>query len=206
MNELINQGDRRMTVREVAEALRVSERTIQRHAEKMGMTRNGFTTYLSEGDVTRIKQAIERSGRNDLDNVVEVRQATTALEMAEKTIEVIQFYVAEADRLRAELADAAPKIEAHAALMRSDRNMSITDAAKHFGLHPKTQVFPYLRDRGYLTYRDLPTQAAIDARYLQLREAACPDGTIRAQAVVPVASLDIWRTRVVPQIAAWIAQ
>lgn len=203
MNELINSGDKRMTTAEVAEALNVSNRTVRRHAERLGMTRNGFTTYLSENDVTRIKQAIERSGRNDLDNVVQVSQATTSLEIEEMTLKVIAYHRAEADRLRAELADAAPKIEAHAALMRSDRNMSITDAAKHFGLHPKTQVFPYLRDRGYLTYRDLPTQAAIDARYLQLREAACPDGTIRAQAVVPVASLDIWRTRVVPQITEW---
>lgn len=106
-------------------------------------------------------------------------------------------------KTEAQLIAAAPKLEAHAALMRSDKNMSITDAAKHFGLHPKTQVFPYLRERGYLTRQDLPTQAAIEAGYLQLRETRCPDGSVRPQAVVPVASLDIWRTRVVPQIGAW---
>lgn len=208
MNELTLYGDRKMTVKEMSEALNISERTIQEHAKAMfpGCVRNGMTTMLDEYQVTAIKKAVEKSGRNDLANVREVAFATTALEIEEMTLKVIAYHRAEADRLRAELAAAAPKIEAHTALMRSDRNMSITDAAKHFGLHPKTQVFPYLRDRGYLTAHDLPTQAAIDAGYLQLRETHCPDGSVRAQAVVPVASLDIWRTRVVPQITAWIAQ
>lgn len=83
--------------------------------------------------------------------------------------------------------------------------MSITQAAKHFGLHPKTEVFPYLRDRGYLTIRDLPTQSAIDAGYLALRETKCPDGDIRPQAVVLASQLETWRTRVIPQIMAWKA-
>lgn len=198
--------DRRMTVREVSEALNVSERTIQRHAEKMGMTRNGFTTYLSENDVTRIKQAIERSGRTDLDNVVEVSLVTTSLEIEEMTLKVIAYHRAQADRLRAELALAAPKIEAAEALMVSERSMSVTDAAKHFGLHPRAQVFPYLRARGYLTAHDLPTQAAIDAGYLALRERRCPDGEVRKQSVVLLAQLDTWRRRVVPQIYAWIKE
>lgn len=112
MNELINAGDKRMTAREVAEALNVSDRTVRRHAERLGMTQNGFTTYLSENDVTNIKQAIERSGRNDLDNVVQVREATTSLEIEEMTLKVIAYHKAQADRLRAELALAAPKIAA----------------------------------------------------------------------------------------------
>jgi phage antirepressor YoqD-like protein len=105
---------------------------------------------------------------------------------------------------QAELAVAAPKIESFEALMRSDQTMSITDAAKHFGLHPKTEVFPYLRELDYLTRKDLPTQAAIDAEYLALKETKCPDGTVRKQAVVLASQLETWRTRVVPQIREWI--
>lgn len=206
MNELTLNGDKRMTTAEVAEALGVSDRTVRRHAEKMGMTRNGFTTWLSENDVTRIKQAIERSGRNDLDNVVQVGGATTALEIEEMTLKVISYHKAEADRLRAALASAAPKIESFDALQRSERSMSITEAAKHFGLHPKTEVFPYLRDRGYLTSKDLPTQAALDAGYLAQRQIECVDGEFRAVACVLACQLDTWRTRVIPQIAAWKAK
>ena len=204
MNELSNYGDKRMTVREVAEALNVSDRTIRRHAEKMGMTRNGFATYLSENDVTRIKQEIERSGRNDLDNVVQVRQTTTSLEIEEMTLKVISYHKAEADRLRLELSAARPAIESHAAMMRSDKTMSITQCAKHFGVHPKTEVFPYLRERGYLTSKDLPSQTALDADILALVEARDRyTDAIYPQAVVRVCQLEKWRTVVVPNIEKW---
>ena len=204
MKELINYGDKLMTVKEVAEALNVSERTIQRHAEKMGMTRNGLTTLLSEIEVTSIKQAIERSGRNDLDNVVEVRNATTELEIAEMTLKVISYHKAEADRLRSELVAAKPAIESHAALMRSEKTMSITQCAKHFGLHPKTEVFPYLRDRGYLTSKDLPSQDALDADILAMVETRDRyTDAIYPQAVVRVCQLEKWRTVVIPNIEKW---
>lgn len=109
-------------------------------------------------------------------------------------------------RVAEELERAAPKIEGFDALMRSDRTMSVTEAAKHFGLHPKTEVFPYLRTHGYLTGKDLPSQSAIDAGYLALRENKDADGNIRPQAVVLDAQLDTWRTRVVPQVLAWVKE
>jgi len=106
----------------------------------------------------------------------------------------------------AELAIAAPKVESFNALMRSERNMSITDAAKHFGLHPKLEVFPYLRARGYLTLSDLPTQAAIDAGYLSLKEVKAQDGRVWPQAVVEAWQLENWRAHVIHQIKRWIAE
>ncbi len=136
----------------------------------------------------------------------EVSAVTTAYERAETVAKAFQYLKEDTDRLRAELVLAAPKLESFNALMRSERTMSITDTAKHFGLHPKAEVFPYLRDRGYLTSRDLPTQSALDAGYLSLRKAHCLDGSIREQAVVLDYQLEIWRTRVVPQIAHWKAE
>jgi anti-repressor protein len=137
----------------------------------------------------------------------EIRQYFIDFEKKTREVMAIPKTYAEALRLAADQAKAlelaAPKVESFEALMRSDQTMSITDAAKHFGLHPKTEVFPYLRDRGYLTLADLPTQAAIDAGYLALRETKCPDGTVRKQAVVLASQLDAWRFRVVRQIKAW---
>ena len=95
---------------------------------------------------------------------------------------------------------AAPKLESHAALMRSESNMSITEASKHFGLHPRVEVFPYLRAKGYLTREDLPTQAAIDAGYLSLKETKAQDGRVWPQAVVEAWQLETWRAHVVHQI------
>lgn len=110
MNELVLNGDTRMTVKELADALNVSERTIQGHASIMGLTENGKTTYLDERAVTHIKNRIAFSGRNDLANVREVSNAITALDIEEMTIKVIAYHRAEADRLRLELANAARRL------------------------------------------------------------------------------------------------
>lgn len=69
MGDVTINGDKRMTTAEVSEALGVSDRTVRRHAEKMGITRNGKVTNITETQATAIKLAIEHSGRNDLDNV-----------------------------------------------------------------------------------------------------------------------------------------
>jgi phage antirepressor YoqD-like protein len=202
MKELAINGDKRMTVREVAEALGVHIDTIHSWIDKLypDIKTNGITTYLNEEQVTRIKQAMNQNY-----SLRSVPKVTTALEMAEKTIEVIEFYMAETARLQAEATATAPKVESFDALMRSERTMSITEAAKHFGLHAKAEVFPYLREHGYLNHDDTPSQAAIAAGYLALRRARCPDGAIRAQAVVMDCQLETWRKRVVPQVKGWKA-
>lgn len=210
MKEIAVEGDRRMTVREVAEALNVEERTVQRHAASLGLTSNGRTTYLDERAVTVIKQAIEKSGRNDLDNVVEVSKVTTALEISEMTIKVIQYHVAENERLRAELINAAPKLEAHAALMASEEDEPITKAMKSFGLHPRLHVFPFLVEKHYLTGTGdkydpyLPSQKALDEDLMVKRETVCEDGKIRGQARIQKRQLDKWRVKMIPRIEEWL--
>ena len=70
-----------MTTKETADALGVSESTIQRHAKELGLTENGKQTELDERAVTIIKTKIERSGRSDLRNVAELPNINTDLEM-----------------------------------------------------------------------------------------------------------------------------
>jgi hypothetical protein len=77
MNELAT--EKTMTVKEVAEALNVSERVIQKHAASMGLTKDGRKTALNELAVTEIKKTIQASGRNDLAHVCELKDATTEL-------------------------------------------------------------------------------------------------------------------------------
>ena len=113
---------------------------------------------------------------------------------------MLDAWRADRDRLLA----AKPAIESHAAMMRSDKTMSITQCAKHFGVHPKTEVFPYLRERGYLTSKDLPSQAALDADILALVETRDRyTDAIYPQAVVRVCQLEKWRTVVIPNIEKW---
>ena len=199
-----------MTVREVAEALGYQPDTIQKIAKDLEAegrigrisirADSSHALLLDEGQVQAIKDALVP---RTLTLKSKVDSATTKLDMAQKAREVMAWLTSETERLQAELDAAAPKIESFEALQRSERTMSITAAAKHFGLHPKTEVFPYLREMKYLTLRDLPTQAAIDAEYLSLREAECGDGEFRPQAVVLACQLETWRTRVIPQIKAW---
>lgn len=96
-----------------------------------------------------------------------------------------------------------PKVESAEALLRCDTNMSITDTAKHFCLHPKLQVFPYLRAKGLLTERSLPSQSAIDNGYMAIRQNKLSNGEFISQAVVEKSSLELWRTKLVPKIIEW---
>jgi phage antirepressor YoqD-like protein len=193
-----------MTVQQVAVALGYEPDTIRKKAKELfpESVQMGKTTFLTETQVFELKKNLVP---RTLASKSGVESAETALDIAEMTLKVIAYHKAEADRLRGELAAAAPKIESFEALQRSGRTMSITAAAKYFGLHPKAQVFPYLRAHGYLTHKDLPTQVALDAGYLAYREISVR-GEFFPTACVLCCQLETWRTRVVPQIAAWLAK
>lgn len=207
MSDLLPFGEKRMTVKEVADALGVSRDLVEKRIRELMPDRmkQGETTCLTEAEVTAIKMRIEQNSSlatsDDRRKLADMPKTVLEKQLLIRQAMALQDeMIAE---LQSQLALAAPKVESFEALQRSERTMSITAAAKHFGLHPKTQVFPYLRDMKYLTVRDLPTQAAIDADYLSLREAECGDGEFRPQAVVLACQLETWRTRVVPQIKAW---
>ena len=59
MNELTNYGDRRMTLRAVAEATGAAYRTVADYAQKAGWTENGKQTLLDERQVTLILEAMK---------------------------------------------------------------------------------------------------------------------------------------------------
>ena len=176
-----------MTTREIADALGVSRELVLKRANELfpGRVVNGKTTEYNEQEATLIRMRIaENSSIATSDDRTRLaNMPKTDLQMEAMTLEVMQWQTAKIKSLQEQLIEAAPKIESYEALQRSNLNMSITDAAKHFGLHPKTEVFPYLRACGYLTKKDLPTQYAIDTDILALKESNC-DGIFRAQAVV----------------------
>lgn len=190
-----------MTIRQVAEALGVTPEAIKKHVREMypENIKNGIMTYLDEEQVTEIKRRMVPT--------TEVVAAVTSLDIERMTLQVIQYHASKVKELETALAIAAPKAESHDAMMRSEKTMSITQCAKHFGVHPKTEVFPYLRARGYLTSKDLPSQDALDADILALVETRDRyTDAIYPQAVVRVCQLEKWRTVVVPNIEKWKAE
>lgn len=163
-----------MTVQQVAKALNVSERTISRHAAEMGLTKNGVVTYLTEEQVTIIKQKIERSGRNDLDNVVQVSNATTQLEIAQKTLEVILYWKSQAEALDATVAEMLPAHDFGKSLLDAvDTYFPMNEAAKI--LEPLTGMgrnilFAWLRDKKILRENNTPYQNYINTGYFRVTE------------------------------------
>ena len=198
--ELIGQ-EKKMTVKEVAEALGYETRTVQIKVKELfpDIVEAGKTTMLNEAQVTAIKMDCEKKFAVTTDLEMMMMDAR----VSEWKTRKIQELQAQIEQKNQQLAIAAPKVESFDAMQRAENTMSITRAAKHFGLHPKTEVFPYLRDCGYLTGSDLPSQAALDAGYLVQRQTRCPDGVFRPAACVMLSQLETWRVRVVPQIAAW---
>jgi DNA-binding Lrp family transcriptional regulator len=149
MNELLPFGEKKMTVREVSEALGYQPDTIQKIAKALeaegGIARISIRPDSSHAlllDAEQVQAVKDSLVPRTLTLKSKVDSASTKLDMAQKAREVMAWLTSETERLQAELDAAAPKVALADAIGRSDRNMSITDACKHVGLHPKTEVFP----------------------------------------------------------------
>jgi phage antirepressor YoqD-like protein len=174
IQELAEVMSKAMTVQQVAEALNVSDRTVRRHAADMGLTTNGMPTFLTEEQATAIKQRIEKSGRNDLDNVVQVGNATTQLEIAQKTLEVILYWKSQAEALDATVTKMLPAHDFGKSLLDAvDTYFPMNEASKI--LEPLTGMgrnilFAWLRDKKILRENNTPYQKYIDNGYFRVTE------------------------------------
>lgn len=162
-----------MTVKQVAEALGCDDETVRRHVRSMwpNIFENGKTTYLDAGMVLYVKNKLAESGRNDLRNVAEVKNIHTELEMKQKAAEVLGWLSSEADRLRSELAQAAPKVEAFDRFLDASGSLCISDVAKQLK-HQPLKFFDELQEAGFIFKRGrewLPVQYYIDAGYFEVK-------------------------------------
>jgi phage antirepressor YoqD-like protein len=176
VNEIAKVADamsRAMTVKQVAEALGVADRTVRRHASTLfpEFVEDGKTTYLDEAQVTAIKQAIEKSGRNDLDNVVQVANFTTELEIARMTAKVLDYWEGKARELATQVEIAKPKVEAFDRFLDASGSLCIMDVAKQLGRAP-LKFFDELATRGMIFKRGgdwLPTQCFLAKEYFEVK-------------------------------------
>lgn len=147
MNELQLGEEKKMTVKEVADALSVSERVIQKHAAEMGLTENGKRTELDEKSVTIIKSKIEHSGRNDLAQVCELPNAVTEIEKDEVIMRALQYAQ---ERYQSALARA---IEAEARtnrLIHSNTTYTSGEIAKELGMRSAQELHERLKEMGII--------------------------------------------------------
>lgn len=163
--------EKMMTVKEVAEALGTAESTIRNKVRELfpEIVENGKVTYLNEKQVYILKKSLVP---RDLTLKSKVDSALTALDIEEMTIKVLAYHKAEVERLRAELAEAKPKVEVYEKISDSSGLKSLQEVAKILGYGPK-QFFKKLRDE-HILYMDngvnLPYQEFIDNGIFVVRE------------------------------------
>lgn len=198
--------EQKMTVKEVAVALGVSDRTIQRHLKEMreeGLSDNvvgrGKEAVLSEKEVTVIKARIERSGRTDLRNIAELPNISTDLEMMALDAKVSAWKTRKIEDLQKQLADARPKIAFHDAVTGSKDTIDIGEAAKVLAIPGlgRNKLFDVLRNKGILMLNNQPYQKYVDAGYFRTIESSytTPDGSthVNIKTVVYQRGLDFIR-------------
>lgn len=161
-----------MTTKETAKALGVNERTIQRRAKELGLTENGKKSVLDEKAVTLIKTQIERSGRSDLDNVVELPKITTDLEMMILDQKVMSWKTRRIEELQEKLNEAQPKIEFFDSVTNSKDTIEMKDAAKVLNIGMgRTGLFRLLRDKKIIMGNNTPYQEYVDRGYFKVIES-----------------------------------
>ena len=173
-----------MTVKETAKALGVSERTIQRHLKdlrKDGLSDNvvvrGEEAFLSEKEVTIIKNRIERSGRNDLDNVVQLPNVSTDLEMMVLDARVSEWKTRKIKELQLKLQERdekialdAPKVEFYNSVADAKNAIDMRSAAAVLNI-PKmgrNNLFQKLRDLEILDAENCPYREYQDRGYFRV--------------------------------------
>jgi phage antirepressor YoqD-like protein len=168
-----------MTVRQTADALGVDCRTINRHVARLypGKAINGIASMLDESQVTEIKKAIERSGRNDLDNVVQVQGATTELEMRQKAAEVMAWLLRDNESLKAKNAELEPKAAFFDQVADSKTALQMRDVAAALNLPGwgRNKIFQFLRDQSILDERNIPYREYQDRGYFRVIEQTWTD-------------------------------
>jgi phage antirepressor YoqD-like protein len=172
MKELAKKGDSRMTVKEVADTLRVDISTIQKHIRKLfpGITQNGKTTYLNEPQVTAIKADLVKNP--NLGQVSEVEKITTSLEIEAMTLKVIQYHQARVAELEKQCAVMLPKAEFFDQVAGSADALDMRRVAGVLNIKGmgRTKLFALLRERKILDGNNIPYRSYQDRGYFRVIE------------------------------------
>jgi hypothetical protein len=144
MNELTMNGDKRMTVKEVAEALGTAESTIRNKAAELfpEYVKNGIATMLTEKQVVAIKASILP---RDLTLKSKLDSAVTELEMRHKAAEVIAWLTGQVDKEREGRLAAEGRVNR---LVHNNRTYTTTEIAKELGFKSAQAMNEDLHERG----------------------------------------------------------
>jgi len=175
--ELAINGDKRMTVKEVAEAFNCAENTILNAIKKYfpEIIRNGKTTYLNEAQVTGIKLEIE--SHHNLASTCELPKTLLEKQLLIKQAamlqdEIIAQLTAELIQANGQLAIAAPKVEFYDQVIDSADAIQMREVAAVLNVPSwgRNKIFELLRQRKILDSDNIPYRKYQDAGYFRVVE------------------------------------
>jgi phage antirepressor YoqD-like protein len=178
MNESARPGDKRMTVREVAEVLGVTSEAIKKHIWELYplLMKDGVTTLLGEEQITEIKSRLRPTTK-----VVGSITDLEAAEMLLKSAEHFKVRFEQERKLRIEteskLAIAEPKAAFFDQVADSQDALQMRDVAAALNISDmgRNKIFEVLRKKGILDDRNIPYREYQDRGYFRVIEQQWTD-------------------------------
>jgi len=172
MKDLAINGEKRMTVKEVAAAFGVTPEAIRKHARELypDIIINGKTTYLSESQVVEIKRKMIPT--------TQVVGATTDLEMKEKAVEVMAWLVSQVEDTRKKLAESERR---NAVLMHVSKTYTATEVAKELGFRSAMALNEELEKHGVQFKQNgtwVPRAEYSELGYFQIKQEVLDSGRV----------------------------
>ena len=163
-----------MTVKEVAEALNVSERVVQLSAKRQfpEAIQNGKPTLLTEAQVTAI--SLELKKHHNLEGNFEVQ---TDLERKMLVAQAMQIIQEDLERARAELAEAKPKVEFFDQVASSKDAVPMREVAAVLNMKGwgRNNLFAFLREKSVFDSNNVPYREFQDRGYFRVVEQSYTD-------------------------------
>jgi phage antirepressor YoqD-like protein len=177
MHEISIQGDKQMTIREIADVLGVTDEAIKKHIRELypDLMRERVTTLLNEEQITEIKRHMRLTTK--------VASAITDIEAAEMLLKSAEHFKARFEqerelRIKTEnkLSIAEPKAEVLDSITATDSDISIRELAAilaipHLG---QNNMFQKLRKDGYIDGFNRPYRQYIESGIMYEKEYYVP--------------------------------
>lgn len=156
-----------MTVKEVAESLDVTEKTVLKYAAMVvpNSIRNGVKTLLSEVDATAIKLKLQQN--QHLEHSVKLPK--TDLEKELIIQQAMLFQAEKIKSLQEKLTEAQPKIKYYDQVKDSEGLHTVAESAKMLGTG-RNRLFQWMRLFKILRDNNEPYQQYINAGYFEVKE------------------------------------
>ena len=164
----------RMTIKDVAKALGVTDRTIRNYVLKLfpEIMTNGQTTWLNEMEVTQIKLDLQKNKHLE----TSFQLPKTDLEKELIIQQAMQFQVEKIGKLQSQLEsqkqvieDQRPMVESFETFIESDGLSDMSQTAKLLGTG-RTRLFNLLRENKILMDNNIPYQNHIESGHFEVKK------------------------------------